>query len=924
MLIEISPEKMDKSLTKIVQKINQLHEKSKISKIRSQISKILTKLNQHPENAYVYLYVLSIIVEEIPELAEIEIIEYVQPYITDGALDEKTNAVIIIGWILHHSLSAEKNIDDEHIHKFIQLLGDAFTEVRINAAFFLKDFIEDQQAIFLLNYHDFVQFLKNETNHEVLEVIGIILQQIQPLMSIGILKQYLSVLVQIYEESNVPKRSDVLLLLLQQEIPGLKEAVDGHRSKRDLLQIIHNRPPLVRFMDLNDIAENQNMKVEKVEQYIQAELDEEMHYSLVFMENHHKKMLIFDKMELLKFLSGSKIAIDTVRKTLQHIGVAHQAIGAILLRDLLDRGEIEGFLTTEYFYSLDFIQQELEQELTKSGMIHLQSVEKRYNSEIISKLLEEITSKTRFHGIFTQDKSHYYTFNYLTKEIENEMTRKNIIDLTSYKQKFGHENFLRLEQFCKDRLFNAYHQDHKWLTNLGMTRIQQSIRTAEQLGEADIEYLAAQLEIPVEIYRKVIKPIFKRKNGFWNKDENHFYFSKFVKRRINEIQSEPNPEIRKSQIKALAEELQIDEEDISQKVDEKLQKIAERLMVADEVDIKPMMKDLQMDYREFLQFIESIGRSDGYLILNNKVIFSEKRIQEEKSKIADKVYSRAKRADYFDTDILANQLKYAPQLINEAIELLLQEGKISGIWLKEREKFITLRGIQNRMQQAEGYIDLNSFIEERDLLEEEINFLEEILLQMIKDHVLTGVYDPNNKVYQDEDTASKASLVTERERFTKEIIPQIEDLERAYTLLRDIFVKEDIYPGDIEEYDEILEQTIRKIFNAEALIKRILNNANRRLNRQFSIPNSSNSRKSSKRKVKKRQGQAPAKSFDFKDDEEVAVLLNDFKNWKELLLAIEQKKGEIVFLKKKLKVNPDDTDSYSKLKNLLDYLGFSE
>ena len=61
---------------------------------------------------------------------------------------------------------------------------------------------------------------------------------------------------------------------------------------------------------------------------------------------------------------------------------------------------------------------------------------------------------------------------------------------------------------------------------------------------------------------------------------------------------------------------------------------------------------------------------------------------------------------------------------------------------------------------------------------------------------------------------------------------------------------------------------------------------------------------------------------DFADDEIIASLMNDFNNWKTLILAIEQKAGEIVFLRKKIKSNPDDTENKTKLNQTLEYLGF--
>lgn len=407
--------------------------------------------------------------------------------------------------------------------------------------------------------------MKNETNSEILKTLETILLRIQPLMSIKILKSYLNDIIQMYEESSIPKRSDVLLSLLQVEILGLKEAIQKHRTKRDLIRIIHNRPPLVRYMDLNEIAEKQQLDVNKVENYLLAEIDEDSYYSLVFTEKHHKKMLIFDKQELFKFLSGAKLDIDLIIKTFKHVGITNHAIGAILLRDLLDKGEIEGHLTKQFFYSKDFIKQEIEKELIKMGLINIEILKKRYGSKLITEVIEELTNSPRFSGIYTKDKTNYYTFSRLTQDIENKMTRNNIIDLSSYQNQFGYENFLKLEQFCRERLFNKFHKDHLWLTNLGMTRIQQSIRTSEQIGEANLEKMSKQLDIPVEIYRKVVKPIFTKKNGFWNQNGTVFYFSKYVKKRIAEIQSEPNPDVRKSKIRALAEELQIGEEEIAQK-----------------------------------------------------------------------------------------------------------------------------------------------------------------------------------------------------------------------------------------------------------------------------------------------------------------------------------------------------------------------
>ena len=457
-----------------------------------------------------------------------------------------------------------------------------------------------------------------------------------------------------------------------------------------------------------------------------------------------------------------------------------------------------------------------------------------------------------------------------------------------------------------------------------MTRIQQSISTCEQIGEVNLEKIALELEIPVEIYRKVVKPIFKKKNGFWNREKSRFFFSKQVKKRIAEIQRENNTEVRKSKIKALAMELQIDEEEIARKVDEKLNEIASRLMVVDECEFKPLMRDLQMNYKELLEFIDGLNRPDGYLILGDRIIFSKEKIQMEQAKLKQFVLDSFGHNDVLKISALAARLKSAPQMIIDIVKSHATEDDIQGLWLVEGEQFLTLQGIKNRMSRAEGFIELHTFIEERAVSEAELEFLENILKKLVEEKQLTGVYDEDNLIYQSQDLAGHASLITERERFLLEFLPHVEDLERAYAILKVILTKEDIHPGDIEEYDEILANTLRKIFNDETMIKRMVNNANKRLN----LPRAQDDRFPSKRrKSRDEKGSADTKAdnrIDLKEDEEIAGILNDFANWKEIILAIEQKKGEIVFMKKKLKLNPDDAESKQKLQSFMDYLGFSD
>ncbi|MHA1612880.1 MAG: hypothetical protein ACTSYU_12560, partial [Promethearchaeota archaeon] len=656
-LIDIPPENLDKTLTKFVSKINQLHDKGKDSKIGDQFQKVLEILSDNPSNANVYIYIISILAEELPEIIPSNLFSYLEPYLQNGELKERVNSIITLGWWFSYRIEHEFDIDSGDVRNFIKLLEDPEPEIRSNTSYFLEKFPDSIMAELMIQIKSLVGCLQIETDTEVLRIISSILHKIQPKLSLRVIKKYLDDLIKIYKESTNSARNEVILSLLIIEIPPLEEKVKKRLSKKEILRIINQHPPFVRYTDLHQLAEEENMKVEDVESYLRKELDDAVDFALFYTEKHHKKMIHFDKAELFNYLSETKIDLATIHKTFKHIGITNSAIGAILIRDLMDKDEIQGFLSKDSFYSVQYIRNEIINDIRKRGYINLEDLRKRYETRLINRVFVEIIDEGIFEGIFDIDKSHYYTFAKLTRDIENVMTRSNVIDLNSYQEQFGQENFLRLEQFCCDNFFTGFHTDHIWLTNLGMTRIQQSISTSEQIGEVNIDKIASELKIPVEIYRKVVKPIFKKKNGFWNRDKTAFFFSKQVKRRIAEIQRENNQEVRESKIRDLATELQIDEEEIAQKVDEKLNTIAQRLMELDECEFKPLMRDLQMDYKEFLEFIDGLNRPDGYLIIGDRIIFNPKKIRAEQVKLERFVLESYGRNEILKIPILASRLK---------------------------------------------------------------------------------------------------------------------------------------------------------------------------------------------------------------------------------------------------------------------------
>ena len=913
MFIEI-PNLTDKKLIKLIKNINEDYEKEKWNKFESHINTVIKWLKREPNIA---LFILSLIAEEMPESFSHSIFSVIDSFLKGDKTKEKINAVIIYGSCLLHFLSQEDFSDMTILNDFIDLLLNSKSETRQNICFFLEQFPDSFDTQLLLKLNIFIKILEDESNSEVLKTTQKILLRLQPKMSMNILIKHIQQLRDLYENNKSAETSDVLLNLIENEIQSLKKRVQSNWSKNQILREIDNRPTLIRLTDINMISEQENLTLEDVENYLLSQIDENTIYTLIFIDKNHKKLLELEKDKIITFLSQRKIKLEEIVRIFNDLGIKNNAVVMILIKGLLEKRIIKGYFTKNYYYDWIYLKKEFLQRLQQNGTIDILNYSKSIDKETIHELINEIESQGIL-GIYNLEKSKYHTFSALTKQIEKESYQTNIIDLHSYKSQFSSENFYKLEEYCRTKIFTKYHYKHSWLTHLGTTNIQQELSICEQIGECNVEKRAEKLGIHPSILLNITKKMFEHKNGFWNKEEKNFYFSKYVKRRISSIQDELDADKREELINSLADELQIDKDEISQKVDEKLNKIGKMLSEKDEFLINPLLRDLQMDYKEFLKFIDSLEKPDGYLVIHDKIIFSKKRIDEEQDKLSKSIKEIVLNNDIIEINSLVSKYKCASQILINIVDNLLKTNEINGIWIKDNENFLTERGIQERMIKAKSYIDLNSIIEEITLSEEGLIFLEKILISLIEQKVLSGVYDPESHKFQSDSILGDADLDNERDHFRNEISPFLENVERTYNILRDILMQKDLFPNDIDSYEEILEETIRKILQDQLVLKRIINNANSRINKF--------TQKSGKKKAKKgrKSGKEDRPYNNFADDEFITSLMNDFNNWKTLILAIEQKAGEIVFLRKKLKNNLEDPENKEKLKQILEFLGFSD
>lgn len=916
MLIEI-PATTDKKLTKLVKNINKDYERGNFKKFPKYLLESIALLETDSTDTNIALFILSILAEERPEDFKPSSIKEILPFLQHNSIKERINSVIIVGSYFIHRINVNLDTDLAEIAQFLHLLKDPEEEIRHNVGIFLEQFPESMDNQLLLELDLFLKVLSTETNTEVINAIERILLRLQPKMSLSILCSYITTLIQSYHDSKCPERSDTILKLLELEIPALGKRSKKKFNKREIEKLIKERIPLIRLTDLNELAEMEGLSIEKVEEYLTGNIDENNIYFFLYTEKNHKKMLEFEKQELKSFLAQEKLKIEDVIATFNHVGISHSSIVAVLLKDLLAKHIIEGVLSKQYFYSWNYLKNELSQHLRRRGVLNYVQFKSYLDKEVFHKIIENLATQSSFKGVFNSNKEQYFTFNAITKEIESIASKDNVVDLKIYREKYGQESFYLLEDYCRKHFFTPFQSDHIWLTNLGKTRIQQILHTCEQIGEFNLIERSKEMKIPEVILLRYTKEQFEHKNGFWNKNQSQFFYAKAIKKRISKIQMESNAEKRNLLIESLAEELQIEKEEIARKVDEKLHKLKAVLQNKDEFDIKPVIRDLQMDYKEFIAFVNDFEKP--YLIVNNKIIFSQKKIQEEENNILNSLLRDSKTKPQLSIENIASRLRCADKIILHIIKKLIEEKSIDGVWIKEDKTFLTEKGIQKRMLESKSYIDIQSIIEEITPSEENILLFEKMISSLLEKGALKGVYDPETQVFQSSEIAGEANLIAERDRFEKEVTPHINYLDRTYNVLKEIFMGKDLNPAAIDEYEQILEETIRKILNNQTFIKKLTNNANHRLNRHIAPQRQHKGRKGTKQNKK---DDSRTKHISFEEDEVVASIINDFENWKTLIIEIEQKAGQIVFLKKKLKNNPEDPDSKISLNGILEYIGF--
>ncbi|MFW9819317.1 MAG: class I tRNA ligase family protein, partial [Candidatus Thorarchaeota archaeon] len=605
------------------------------------------------------------------------------------------------------------------------------------------------------------------------------------------------------------------------------------------------------------------------------------------------------------FEQKQKISAEEIRNTFSQV-INNGSELKQFIKTLINLKIIEGYYSNiGFFYPFYYIKSKFLEDLNIDGSVSIKS----FNflpQNFIDKIIMDISLNQRL--LKHKDQETYTSLKHIRKQINSEAAKKSVIELKQYRSVLCDRDFIELIKNMPREFLSEFHKGTQWLTNLGAQKISNEVQNSKVVGFFDITKLSEKLNIAELLLLDVFEQFVDFRSGIWNKNKNIFYYSKFIKDRINEINLVVDENEKIHQIEDISKELNIDKNHILSKIDENLQLIAEEIKQKDEIKLDKYLQKTGMELDAFLRFIDELDIF--YFKKGNSLIFNPQKIEEAKNEIRYMLIDKSKSDDF----ISLGTMKFVQStLIEELIKELLLDGKVKGIFHENAGEliFYTERGIRNLMLENGFLFSFHDLFYDKELKKEEIDLMTQIFEDLVIGRKLKGNFDEETLTFSSDEVLFAKDYNTVLFEFEKMVNSYIKNFEIEFDKIRNILTKreETIFPQEIKIIQETVDKINEKYVNWRSGLEAFIRRTNKKLLRDQGI--SVKQYKTNLPKDKKEE----IKSLE--EDPEVHDLLNSFNNWVKKYNKIELKYPNVIFYQKRLINNPDDKESNSKLNELL-------
>ena len=890
-----------------VDKLNKYLSKNKTDKIKKIINELESLLDKQ-KYVVPITYILSVLSENRIELISEGLIQKIEVFLQSENVKLKINSLIVIGF----AMLANSKYIDKYFQEFVKFLIDESEDIRNNIYYILQELVKKKPNLVNSSIDVLLESLTIEKDKDnIISLLNFLdycdnleFDQLYRFRNIS------KSLIASFEDKRTNKFFFKLIILIKKFFPLLNQFDLENQNTKNVLKSLDNQF-LMKKHNFTALSKNSSLTLkEYIKKFAKSNLkDKKVYFYIKTKEN-----LIFiyelEKIKLKSFFEEEmKIPDEKIHKTFSQI-IDNNSELHIFIKTLNNLKIIDGYYSNiGYFYPYIFLKAEFLDECQLTGSINL----KRYNflpQKFIERIINDISKSANQKFLKSKDLKTFFSLKKFQDEINLEAAKNSVIDLKSFREILLEEDFIKLIKNLPREYLSDFHKGTQWLTNLGTQKITNEVQNSKILGYFDISRISDKLNIAELLLLDVFDQFVDYRSGIWNKKKDIFYYSKYLKDKINKISLISNEKEKLKQIDHISKDLDIDKSHILSKIDENLQSIAEEIKLKKKLKISEYLEKTGMNIDVFMKFVNDIGVS--YFKKADLLIFNPHKIEEAKNDIKYMLIDKSKSDDY----ISLGTYDITSSLIEDLINDLLMDGKLKGIFHENEGEvlFYTERGIRNLMLENSFLFSFHDLFYGKDLNQTEIDLLREIFDDLMKNKKIKGTFDEESLTFSSDEVLFAKDYNTVLFEFEKMVGTYTKKFETEFQKIKNILTKkeETIYPQEIKIIQEIIDKINEKYVSWRSSLEVFIHRANKKLLRDQGI--SVKKFKNLFSKEKKEE----IKSLE--EDPEVYDLLNNFKTWVRRFNKLELKYPNVIFYQKRLINNPNDKESKNKLSELVDKL----
>ena len=895
----------DQVLYSLVEKLNKFLDKNKTEKVKLIVEQLNDLLEQQ-ESEIQITYILSVLAEQDFTLIGKNILKNIENLTRSTNSKTKVNALIIIGFVMLSNKSGIKT----YLPNFMANLNDSDRDVRDNIHYFLHE-VATEHSDLICNYkNDLIEALGVEKNEE--NLVGLI-QLLKKCLDYSFenlfdLRTIIKSLINKFYSREQTKAYSELLSYVKIVFPSVNDLIKEGMDKKELTNIIQNTFLMKRNIFLTPTSEIEG-KSKKFLKNLKSLNSKDLKIYF-YIKKQEKKIHIYEleKEKLVGvFLKKDNLQKKQLLKIFSPIIDTEQEL-RLFLNTLIKLEYVKGFYSKlGYFYSYNNLKSELIGKFQEKGMVNL----KKYNHlppDFVSGIINDISNSTKKVFLIGKNNAAYYSLKKIQQQINTQAAKNTTIDLKSYRDRLLDIDFIKLIKNLPKGYLSHFRAGTQWLTNVGLPKVKREVENSRLIGYYSIPMLSEKLNIKKVLLIQILESFIDTRSGIFDKNKEIFYYSKFLNKKIEEINAITIQKERERQINLITKKLNIERSLILTKLDENLKLIGEEIKGKDLIKIDDYIEKTGMPHNLFIDFINDLGLT--YFKKGEFLIFNEAKIEESKNGIKSMLIAKSKSENL----IYLGDIDITSSIVEDLLKNLQNDEKIKGVFhnLEGKLVFYTEKGIENLMLENSFMFSFSDFFYGKILDDKDIEVLTSIFNNLISTNQLKGTFDNESLTFASADVIFAQDYNTVLFEFEKMINAYTKTFNTEFEKLKKILIKREeiIYPQEIkliqERIDMINEKYVRWRSGLEAFVRKASSSL---LKKQgFTL-------KKYKSLLLSNEKRDDIKFFE--EDPEVIDLTSNFNRWVKLFNELELKYGNIIFYQKRIIIKEDNEEDRKKLEEIL-------